>query len=81
MQQAIGKQRGCRSSSLGKCEESAPRGHNEGYIAPLLPPLLPHSICTARDARNHAILVLEALQETARCGSDVAGPHCALLPS
>lgn len=33
------------------------------------------------DAQNHAILVLKEQQGAARCGSDVADPHCAPLPS
>lgn len=43
--------------------------------------LLSQSICTAMDAQNHAILVLKEQQGAARCGSDVADPHCAPLPS
>lgn len=60
----------------------ASKTFNSLYTIPSLAgPSVVESICTAMDAQNHAILVLKEQQGAARCGSDVADPHCAPLPS
>lgn len=80
------KGRGYRNYHCSKCEGSKTQFLEASMRAfiphpPQQAPLLSQSNCTARDAQNHAILVLDEQQGAVRCGSDVAGPHCAPLPS
>lgn len=88
MQQATGKEKGYRSSSLGKCEEGSKTQLLEASMKATqhtLPtrPFLPHSICTVRDAQNHAILVSEEQRNISiwlRCGWPPLCPTTLLWP-